>query len=145
MTHPDPTSRPAALALSGLAVGFGIIGMSIGFATLLGITATASGGADTSGYGPMAVTAASSLCLGVLLVVGGMLLWRAHRAARVVVGAAVALLLVSSVVRMAVDSITLMSVVGTVLSLCAVAGMVLLLMSDDVRDHVRSGVPLRLR
>lgn len=145
MTDQDPTSRPAALALTGLSVGFGIIGISIGFATLLGITATASGGTDTSGYGPMALTAASSLILGALLCLGGALLWRAHRRARVVVGVAVALLVVSSLARMAVDSVTFMSVLGSVLSVCALTGMALLLTSDGVREHIRSGTPLRLR
>ncbi|MDV8000948.1 hypothetical protein [Rhodococcus sp. IEGM 1408] len=144
MTEYDSTPRPAALGLAGLAVAFGIIGVSVGFATLLGLTATASGGSDTTGFGPMAVTAASSLVLGLLLIAGAVLLWRAHRAARVVIGAAVTLLAASSLVRMALDSITFISVLGSVLSLCALAGMGYLLLSDGVRDHVREGVPLRL-
>lgn len=144
MTGPDRAPRPAALALAGLSVGFGIIGVSIGFATLLGIAATASGGNDTTAYGAMAVTAGSSLVLGLLLIVGAVLMWRAHRAARVVIGVAVTLLAVSSLARMAVDSITFLSVLGSVLSLCALAGMGYLLASDSVRGHVRDGVPLRL-
>lgn len=143
MTDRDHSPRPAALGLTGLAVGLGIIGVAIGFATLLGITATASGG-DTTEYGPMAVTAASSLALGVLLIVGAVLLWRAHRAARVVIAVAVALLVVSSLARMVVDSVTFISVLGSVLSLCALVAMGVLLASDGVRDHVREGVPLRL-
>ena len=54
------------------------------------------------------------------------------------------LLVVSSLIRMAVDSITFMSVVGTVLSLVALAAMVSLLYSDGVREHLRRGQPLRL-
>lgn len=145
MTDHEPTSRPAAFGLTGLAVGFGIIGMAVGFATILGIAATASGGGDTSGYGAMAVTAASSFLLGTLLVVGGVMLWQAHRRARVVIGVAVTLLAVSSLARMAVDTITFMSIVGSALSVCAVTGMVVLLTSDGVREHIRSGTPLRLR
>lgn len=145
MTEHDRTPRPAALGLTGLAVGFGMIGVSVGFATLLGITATASGGNDTTDYGPMALTAASSLVLGLLLISGAVLLWRAHRAARVVTGAAVALLAVSSLARMALDSISFLSVLGSAFSLCALVGMGYLLASDDVREHVREGVPLRLR
>lgn len=144
MTEHDRTPRPAAFGLAGLAVGLGIIGVSIGFATLLGLTATASGGNDTTGFGPLAATGASSLVLGLLLLWGAVLLWRAHRAARVVIGAAVALLAASSLVRMALDDITFISVLGSVLSLCALAGMGYLLVSDGVRDHVREGVPLRL-
>ena len=144
MTDRDHSPRPAALGLTGLAVGLGIIGVAIGFATLLGITATASGGGDTTEYGPMAVTAASSLALGVLLIVGAVLLWRAHRAARVVIAVAVALLVVSSLAGMGVDTVTFISVLGSVLSLCALVAMGVLLASDGVRDHVREGVPLRL-
>lgn len=144
MTEYDRTPRPAALGLAGLAVAFGIIGVSVGFATLLGLTATASSGSDTTGFGPMAVTAASSLVLGLLLIAGAVLLWRAHPAARVVIGTAVTLLAASSLVRMTLDSITFISVLGSVLSLCALAGMGYLLLSDGVRDHVREGVPLRL-
>lgn len=140
-----PNSRPAALGLVGLSVGFGIIGASVGFATLLGITATASAGTDTTDYGPMALTAASSLLLGALLIVGGFLLWRAHRSARAVIAVAVTLLAVSSVVRMMVDSVTFISVLGSVLSLCSLIAMVMLLTSEGVRDHIRAGRPLRLR
>lgn len=145
MTGHEPASHPAALGLVGLTVGVGVIGLSVGFATLLGVTATASGGADITGYGPTVITAASSFLLGALLIAGGALLWRAHRSARVVTGAAVALLTLSTLARMALDSITFMSVLGSVLSLCAVAGMVVLLTSAGVRDHVRAGRPLRLR
>ncbi|WP_291083195.1 hypothetical protein [Dietzia sp. UBA5065] len=145
MTDDDRTPRPAALGLAGLSVGFGIIGVSIGFATFLGITATASGGRDTAGFGPLAVSAASSFVLGVLLIVGAALLWRAHRAARVVIGVAVLLLAASSLARMVLDSISFLSVVGTVLSMLALVAMGSLLLSDGVRDHVREGVPLRLR
>ena len=83
--------------------------------------------------------------LGLVLVVGAVLLWRAHRAARIVIGAAVALLALSSLARMVVDSVTFISVVGTVLSLLALTAMGFLLVSPGVRDHVREGVPLRLR
>jgi hypothetical protein len=145
VTDRDHTPRPAALGLTGLSVGLGIIGVSIGFGTLLGILATASGDDATTDYGPMVVTATSSLVLGLLLLMGAVLLWRAHRAARVVIGATVALLAVSSLARMALDSITFISVLGSVLSLCALVAMALLLASDGVRDHVREGVPLRLR
>lgn len=144
MTDHDHTPRPAALGLTGLAVGLGIIGVSIGFATLLGLTATASGGDETTEYGPMAVTAVSSLVLGLLLIAGAVLLWRAHRAARVVIGVAVALLVMSSIARMVVDSVTFISVLGSVLSLCALVAMGVLLASSGVREHVREGVPLRL-
>lgn len=144
-TPVDHTARPGAFGLVALAAGFGIIGMAIGFATILGVTATASGGHDTTAYGPALVSAISSLVLGVLLVAGAVLVWRAHPRARVVLGTAVTLLLVSSLVRMAMDSITLMSVVGSVLSLLALAGMGSLLYSDDVREHLRRGIPLRLR
>lgn len=144
MTENEHTPRPAALGLAGLSVAFGIIGVAIGFSTLLGITATATGGSDTTGYGPLAVTAASSLVLGLLLVGGAVLLWRAHRAARAVIGTAVALLALSSLVRMVLDSVTFVSVVGSVVSLLALAAMGSLLFSDGVRDHVREGVPLRL-
>lgn len=139
-----PGPRSAAFALTGLAVAFGVIGVSIGFATLLGIAATAAGG-DAAGYGTMAVTAASSLVLGVLLIIGAVLLWRAHRSARLVIWMALTLLIVSSLIRMVVDEVTFMSVVGTVLSLCALTVMVTLLVGDGVRDHVRAGIPLRLR
>lgn len=146
MNDHDRTPRPTALLLAGLAVGFGIIGVSIGFATLLGITATASSsGDDTADYGPMAVTAASSLALGLLLIGGAVLLWRAHRAARVVIGAAVALLAASSLVRLILDSVTFISVLGSVLTVVALLAMGSLLASDGVRDHIREGVPLRLR
>lgn len=145
MTDQEPLSRPAALGLTGLSVAFGVIGMAVGFATLLGIAATANGGTDITGYGAMALTGAASFLLGLLLVAGGVLMYRAHRSARVVIGVAVTLLAVSSLVRMAVDSITLMSIVGSTFSLCALIGMTLLLMSDDVREHIRSGIPLQLR
>lgn len=145
MNDEEPTSRPAALGLTALSVGFGIIGVSIGFATLLGITATASGGNDTTDYGPMAVTAASSLILGMLLIVGAALLWRAHRASRAVIGAAIALLALSTLARMALDSITFISVIGTVLSLATIMAMGSLLFSDGVREHIRAGIPLQLR
>lgn len=145
MSDHDHTPRPAVMGLMGMAVGFGIIGVSIGFATLLGIAATASGGDDTTDYGPMAVTAASSLVLGLLLIGGAVLLWRAHRTARVVVGAAVALLAVSSLVRVILDSITFVSVLGSVLTVLALLAMGYLLATDSVRDHVRGGVPMRLR
>lgn len=145
MTGTESTSRPAALGLTALAVGFGIIGVSIGFATLLGITATASGGNDTADYTAMGVTAASSLILGLLLIAGAVLLWRAHRASRAVIGVALTLLLASSLARMALDSITFISVLGTVLSLAAIVAMGFLLFSDGVRDHVREGIALRLR
>ncbi|MFN7245035.1 MAG: hypothetical protein ACK4M5_17580, partial [Dietzia cercidiphylli] len=128
----------------GLAAGLGIIGGAVGFATLLGITATASGGDDTAEYGPMVVTAVSSLVLSVLLITGAVLLWRAHRAARVVIGVAVALLVVSTLARMVLDSVTFVSVLGSVLSLCALVAMGSLLASNGVREHVREGVPLRL-
>lgn len=144
MTEDERTPRPAALGLAGLAVAFGIIGVAVGFSTLLGITATATGGSDTTGYGPMAVTAVASLALGLLLIGGAVLLWRAHRAARVVIGTGVALLAASSLVRIVLDSVTFISVVGSVLSLCALVAMGSLLFSDGVRDHVREGVPLRL-
>jgi CHASE2 domain-containing sensor protein len=117
------------MGLAGLAAGFGVIGMAIGFATLLGLTASA----------------ASAFVLGLVLVVGAVLLWRAHRAARIVIGAAVALLALSSLARMVVDSVTFISVVGTVLSLLALTAMGYLLVSPGVREHVRDGVPLRLR
>lgn len=142
----EPTSRPAALALTGLSLAFGVIGVAVGFATLLGIAATASAGDDAAaGYGAMTLTAASSLVLGALLVAGAALLWRAHRWSRVVIGVAVSLLTASSLVRMVVDTVTFMSVLGTVLSLCALTVMVLLLTGDGVREHVREGTSLRLR
>lgn len=119
--------------------------MAVGFATLLGLAATANGGTETSAYGPMVFTGAAAFLLGVLLVAGGVLMWRAHRSARVVISIAVALLAASTLVRMAADTITLMSVVGSALSLCALVAMTLLLMSDDVREHVRSGTALQLR
>ncbi|AVZ38819.1 MULTISPECIES: hypothetical protein [unclassified Dietzia] len=144
MTDRDRPNRSAALGLTGLAVGLGIIGGAIGFATLLGITATARGGYDTAEYGPMALTAASSLVLSVLLITGAVMLWRAHRAARAVIGVAVTLLAVSTLARMVLDSVTFISVLGSVLSLCALVAMGLLLASNGVRDHVRDGVPLRL-
>ncbi|MFN3340375.1 MAG: hypothetical protein ACK40Z_11815 [Dietzia sp.] len=144
MTDHDRSPRPAALGLTGLSVGLGIIGGAIGFATLLGITATASGGYDTAEYGPMVVTAASSLVMSVLLITGAVLLWRAHRAARVVIGVAVSLLVVSTLARMVLDSVTFISVLGSVLSLCALVAMGALLASNGVREHVREGVPLRL-
>ncbi|UVE94901.1 hypothetical protein [Dietzia sp. B32] len=145
MTEFDHTPRPAVMGLAGLAAGFGVIGMAIGFATLLGLTATATGGHDTMGFGPAAATAASSFVMGTLLVVGAVLLWRAHRSSRVVIGTAVALLALSSLARMVLDSVTFISVVGTVLSLLALTAMGYLLVSDSVREHVREGVPLRLR
>ena len=37
---------------------------------MLGLTATASGGSDTSGFGPLVISAVSSLVLGLLLLVG---------------------------------------------------------------------------
>ena len=92
-TPVDHTAPPGAFVLVALAAGFGIIGMAIGFATILGVTATASGGHDTTAYGPAVVSAISSLVLGVLLVAGAALVWRAHRRARIVLGTAVILLL----------------------------------------------------
>lgn len=145
MNDQEPSPRPAAFGLVGLAAGLGVIGASIGFATLLGIVATAAGGTDTSGYGPMALTAATSFILGAMLIVGAVLLWRAHRSARWVIGVAVTLLTVSTMVRMAVDDVTFMSVLGSVLSVCALAAMIVLLVGDGVREHVRAGIPLRLR
>lgn len=145
MTDQDRAQRPAAMGLTILAAGFGIIGMAIGFATLLGLTATATGGHDTAGFGPAVATAASSFLLGLLLVVGALLLWRAHRGARVVIGVAVTLLTLSSLTRMVIDSVTFISVVGTIASLLALTAMGYLLGSDGVRDHVRGGVPMRLR
>ena len=145
MNDQEHTNRPAALGLAGLSGGFGMIGMSIGFATVLGVTATASGGFDTSGFGPMIVSAVSSLALGLMLIVGAVLLWRAHRASLVVISAGVVLLTLSSLVRMVLDSLTFVSVVGTVFSLLVLVVMWSLINSDDVREHVRDGVPLRLR
>ncbi|GAA4259658.1 hypothetical protein [Dietzia aurantiaca] len=142
---PDHTPRPTAMVLAGLSAGFGIIGVSIGFATVLGVTATASGGFDTSGFGPMIISAVSSLVLGLLLIVGAVLLWRAHRASLVVISSAVTLLALSSAARMVLDSLTFVSVVGTVFSLLALVAMGYLITSDDVREHIREGVPLRLR
>ncbi|MCD2263100.1 hypothetical protein K3888_10340 [Dietzia aurantiaca] len=133
------------MVLTGLSAGFGIIGVSIGFATVLGVTATASGGFDTSGFGPMIISAVSSLVLGLLLIVGAVLLWRAHRASLVVISSAVTLLALSSAARMVLDSLTFISVVGTVFSLLALVAMGYLITSDDVREHIREGVPLRLR
>lgn len=143
--HPDHTPRPAAMVLTGLSAAFGIIGVAIGFATVLGLTATVSGGHDTSGYGPLVITAVSSLVLGLLLLSGAVLLWRAHRAALVVISAGVTLLALSSLARMVLDSVTFMSVIGTVFSLLALVVMGYLITSDDVREHVREGIPLRLR
>ncbi|MEH6623194.1 MULTISPECIES: hypothetical protein [Dietzia] len=145
MTEFDRTPRPAALGLAGLAVGFGAIGVAVGFATLLGITATASGGNDITRYRPMAVTAVSSSALGILLIVGGVLLWRAHRWSRVVLGAAVALLAANSLARVVLDSLTFISVVGSIFSLLVLVTMGYLLASDSIREHVREGVPLGLR
>lgn len=142
---PGHTPRPAAMALAGLSAAFGMIGVSIGFATVLGVTATAAGGSDTSGMGAMMVSAVSSLVLGLLLIVGAVLLWRAKRASLVVIGAGVTLLALSSATRMVLDSLTFISVVGTVFSLLALVIMGYLITSDDVREHVREGVPLRLR
>lgn len=147
MTDPaehEAGSRNSALALAGLALAFGVIGVSIGFATLLGIAATAAGG-DAAGYGTMAITAATSLALGILLIVGAVLLWRAHRSALVMIGVALGLLTASSIFRILVDEITFISVVGTVLSLAALTAMIALMLSDGVREHIRAGVPLRLR
>ena len=138
-------ANPAALVLVALSVGFGVIGVAIGFATVLGTAATASGDAPAGGYGPLIVTAASTLTLGVVLISGGVLLWRAARASRAVIGAGLALLAVSALVRMTLDTITFSSVIGGVFSACAIVGMGVLLASDGVRDHVRRGVPLRLR
>ncbi|MFL0579820.1 hypothetical protein [Dietzia sp. 179-F 9C3 NHS] len=146
VTEPDhPTLPGAVVGLVALAVGFGIIGMATGFATVLGITATASGGDDVAPYASMAAVAAFSLILGALLVAGGALLWRARRAALPVVGVAVTLLAVSSVARIALDEVTFVSVLGSVLSLAALVVMAMLLFSDTVREHVRAGRPLRLR
>ena len=142
---PAHTPRPAAMALAGLSAGLGIIGASIGFATVLGLTATASGGSDTSGFGPLVISAVSSLVLGLLLLVGAVLLWLAHRASLMVISAGVALLTLSSLARAALDSLTFVSVVGTAFSLLALVVMGYLIASDDVREHVREGVPLRLR
>lgn len=142
---PDHTPRPAAMVLTGLSAALGTVGASIGFATVLGVTATAAGGSDTSGMGPMVVSAVSSLVLGLLLIVGAGLLWRAKRASRVVISAGLTLLAVSSTARMVLDSLTFISVIGTVFSLLALVAMGYLITSDDVREHVREGVPLRLR
>ena len=62
-----------------------------------------------------------------------------------VVGVAVTLLAVSSVARIALDEVTFVSVLGSVLSLAALVVMAMLLFSDAVREHVRAGRPLRLR
>lgn len=142
---PDRTPRPAAMLLTGLAAALGIIGVAIGFATVLGLAATASGGGGTAGFGPLAVSAVSSLVLGLLLLAGAVLLWRAHRASLVVISAGVGLLTLSSLVRTVLDSLTFISVVGTVFSLLALVAMGYLIASAGVREHVREGVPLRLR
>lgn len=142
---PDHTPRPAAMLLVGLSTGLGIIGLSIGFATVLGVTATATGGSDLSGFGPMVISAVSSLVLGLLLIIGAVLLWRAHRASLVVISAGVTLLALTSLARMVLDSLTFISVVGTVFSMLALVVMGYLITSDDVRQHVREGVRLRLR
>lgn len=141
----EPNSRPAVWGLVAMSAAFGLIGLATGFATVLGVTATAAGGDDTSGFGPMVVTAVSSLILGLLLVGGAVLLWRAQKSSRVVISAAVTLLALSSVARMVLDTVTFISVIGTVLSLLALVVMGYLLTSDDVREHVAEGVPLRLR
>ena len=145
MTDHDRTPRPAVMVLAGLTTSFGVIGMAIGFASLLGLTATATGGHDTAGFGAATASAASSFALGLLLVVGAALLWRAHRGARVVIGSAVTLLALSSLARIVIDPVTFVSVVGTVLSLVALTVMGYLLASHEVRDHIRDGVPMRLR
>lgn len=146
MTEQDHTPVPAAVVgLVALAVGFGVIGMATGFATVLGITATATGGGDVAAFGAMGVVAASSLLLGALLAAGGVMLWRAHRAARPVIGVAVALVAASALARTALDEVTFVSVLGSVLSLGALVVMGYLLVSEPVREHVRVGVPLRLR
>jgi hypothetical protein len=62
-----------------------------------------------------------------------------------VIGTGVALLTLSSLARMVVDSLTFISVVGTVFSLLALVVMGYLIASDGVREHVREGVGLRLR
>lgn len=145
MTDDERAPRPAVLGLAGLTAGFGVIGMAIGFATVLGVAATASGGRSAGGLGPAVVSAATSFVLGLLLVTGAVLLWRANRAARAVIGIAVALLALSTLARMVLDSITFISVVGTTLSLVALAAMGYLLVSDGVREHLRAGIPVRLR
>lgn len=144
-SDPDHTARPTAMALAALSAGFGIIGVAIGFATVLGVTATATGGSDTSGFGPLIISAVSSLVLGALLILGAVLLWRAHRASLVVISSGLTLLALSSLARMVLDSLTFISVVGTVFSLLALVVMGYLITSNDVREHVRDGVPLRLR
>lgn len=141
----EPASKPAVWGLVVMSAVFGLIGLATGFATVLGVTATAAGGDDTSGFGPMIVTAVSSLVLGLLLVAGAVLLWRAHRSSRVVISAAITLLTLSSLARMTLDSVTFISVIGTALSLLALVVMGYLLTSDDVRKHVDEGIPLRLR
>jgi len=79
-----------------------------------------------------------------VLIVGGVLLWRAHRSSRVVIGVGLALLTVTTLARMVTDSITFSSVVGSAFSVCTIAAMGALLASAGVRGHVRAGVPLRL-
>lgn len=142
---PDHNPRTSAIVLTALSAGLGIVGLSIGFATVLGVTATATGGNDLSGFGPMVISAVSSLVLGALLVGGAVLLWRARRSSLVVIGAGVGLLAVSSLARIVLDSLTFISVVGTVFSLFALVVMGYLITSDGVRQHVREGVRLRLR
>lgn len=141
----EPPSKPAVWSLVAMAAAFGLIGLASSFATILGVTATAAGSDDTSGLGPMVVTAVSSMALGALLIAGGVLLWLARPSSRLVIGSAVTLLALSSVARIVFDSITFVSVIGTVLSILAVVVMGYLLTSDDVRRHVSDGVPLQLR
>lgn len=141
----EPPSKPAVWALIAMTAAFGLIGLASSFATIVGVTATAAGGDDTSGLGPMIVTAVSSMLLGALLIAGGILLWLARPSSRLVISSAVTLLALSSVARMMSDSVTFVSVIGTVLSILAVVVMGYLLTSDDVRKHVIDGVPLRLR
>lgn len=134
------------LGLGILCFGLGGIGMATGFATVLGLSATASGGAEVAGgFGALAAVAASSLVLGGLLIAGGVLLWRAHRAAKAVIGVATALVAVSSLARIALDEISFVSVVGSTFSVLALILMWRLLSSDGVRAYLATGRPVRLR
>lgn len=140
---------PAPQVVIGLGIlcfGLGGVGVATGFATVLGLSATASGGDEVAGgFGALAAVAASSLVLGGLLIAGGVLLWRAHRTARVVIGAATALVAVSSLARIVLDEISFVSVLGSAFSLFALILMWRLLSSDGVRAHLDTGRPVRLR
>lgn len=120
-----------------VAAGIGGIGVFTGFATLLGTLATAAGDTADLDYGATLTTAGIAFLLGVGLWVSAYLMWRGARSAHVVLGIFTFALVLSTAWQMISDSLSFITVISTVMATVAIAFTFYLLLSPEVREHVR--------